>query len=137
LLNQTELGERNQSHSRFLRRLKELAGGKASDELLTSLWIQRLTTSVQDVLATCSDDLDKFAITADRLHDVIFPRVSSLDVASATATELLKESQIAENKVTQATHLTKTKIKLMSTQKIAQKFTIEKDLTKRQTVLVS
>jgi len=67
LLNQAEFGD--QRPSRFLRRLKELAKGKMSDELLKWLWIQHLPTNMQGVLATCSDDLDKLAVTADKIHD--------------------------------------------------------------------
>jgi len=57
MLHQAELREQRSS------RLKELAEGKASDEFLKSLWIQRLPSNMQSILAKIDDDLDKLAIT--------------------------------------------------------------------------
>jgi len=87
LLYQAELGD--QRPSRFLKRLKELAEDKASDELLNSMWIQRLPLNIQTILAACGDDLDKLAILADRVHDIVAPSVSCVETAATTtATEL-------------------------------------------------
>jgi len=94
LLYQAELGD--QRPSRFLRRLKELAEGKVSDNLLKSLWTQRLPSSMQSILAACSDDLDKLAILADRIHDIASPNVSSLEVAATTTATPSLQSQIDE-----------------------------------------
>jgi len=94
LLYQGELGD--QRSSCFLRRLKALAGGKVSDEFLKSLWTQRLLTSMQSVLATCRDDLDKLAITTDRIYDIASPNVSSLEIATTTAITSSLQSQIDE-----------------------------------------
>jgi len=88
LLYQAELGD--QRPSRFLKHLKELAEDKMSDELLKSMWIQRLPPNIQTILAACGDDLDKLAILADRVHDIVTPNVSSVE-ATATTTAITTE----------------------------------------------
>jgi len=95
LLYKEELGD--QRPARFLRCLKELAEGKVSDELLKSLWTQRLPSNMQSILAACGDDLDKLAILADRIHNIASPNVSNLEVAATTATTPSLQSQIDEN----------------------------------------
>jgi len=94
LLYQAGLGDQRPSH--FLRHLKELAEGKASDELLKSLWTQHLPLNMQSILAVCSDDLDKLAILADRIHDITAPNVSSLEVTATTTATSSLQSQIDE-----------------------------------------
>jgi len=94
LLYQAELGD--QRPSRFLKRLKELAEDKASDELLKSMWTQRLPLNMQTILAACGDDLDKLAILADRIHDIAAPSVSSLEVAATTTATPSFQNQIDE-----------------------------------------
>jgi len=59
LLHQAEFEDQRPSH--FLRRIRDFAKGKMSDDLLKSLWIQCLSTSMQTILATCGDKLDKLA----------------------------------------------------------------------------
>jgi len=106
LLYQAELGD--QRPSRFLKRLKELAEGKASDELLKSMWIQRLPLNIQTILAACGDDLDKLAILADRVHDIVAPSVCSLEAAATTITTELNRRN---HKETRPPHLVETKSK--------------------------
>ena len=82
LLNTTELG--NQRPSRLLKHMRDLAESKVSDELLKSLWMQRLPTNTQTVLSTSEDTLDKLATMADRIHDIVSPNICSTEVVSAT-----------------------------------------------------
>jgi len=109
-----ELGE--QRPSCFLRRLKELAEDKVSDEFLTSLWIQRLP-NMQSILATIDDDLDKLAITVDKIHDIIFSNVASLEVAATTAGTPSLHNRIDEI-TRRLDQLTSPKIKFTAAQKI-------------------
>lgn len=55
--------------SALLREMRELAGGKVSDDLLKTLWIQRLPTTTKAILSVSDDKVDKLAIMADKIHD--------------------------------------------------------------------
>ncbi|GBO05111.1 hypothetical protein AVEN_191767-1 [Araneus ventricosus] len=44
--------------------------GSVGDELLRSLWLQRLPTQMQAILTTSSDDLNKLSIMAAKIADV-------------------------------------------------------------------
>jgi len=106
LLYQAKL--RDQRPSRFLKRLKKLAEGKASDELLKSLWTQRLPLNMQIILAACGDDLDKLAILVDRIHDIAV-LVSKLQQHHRHA--ITAEPNRRDYKKTRSSHLAKTKSK--------------------------
>ncbi|GBO42739.1 Transposon Ty3-I Gag-Pol polyprotein [Araneus ventricosus] len=54
----------------LLRQIQDLAGNRVGDELLRSLWLQRLSTQMQAILTTSSDDLNKLSIMADKIADV-------------------------------------------------------------------
>ncbi|GBN51448.1 hypothetical protein AVEN_151290-1 [Araneus ventricosus] len=56
--------------SMLLRQMQDLAGNRVGDELLRSLWLQRLPTQMQAILTTSSDDLNKLSIMADKIADV-------------------------------------------------------------------
>ncbi|CAB0006873.1 unnamed protein product, partial [Nesidiocoris tenuis] len=58
--------------------MKDLAAGRVSDEVLRSLWLQRLPVNVQSVLAVTSEPLDKAAVLADKILDVHCQPVSSI-----------------------------------------------------------
>jgi len=69
LLEHEELGDRKPSQ--FLRHLSTLAGSTVSGELLRTLWLGRLPSSMQAILATRTDDrLEDIAEQADRIHEV-------------------------------------------------------------------
>ncbi|GBN29593.1 hypothetical protein AVEN_37228-1 [Araneus ventricosus] len=54
----------------LLRQIQDLAGNRDGDELLRSLWLQRLPTQMQAILTTSSDDLNKLSIMADKIAAV-------------------------------------------------------------------
>ncbi|XP_070152051.1 uncharacterized protein [Polyergus mexicanus] len=69
LLEHEELGDRKPSQ--FLRHLKTLAGITVSDELLRTLWLGRLPTQMQAILAIrAQDKLEDVAEQADRIHEI-------------------------------------------------------------------
>ncbi|GBM83173.1 hypothetical protein AVEN_43670-1 [Araneus ventricosus] len=68
LLQDVELGEKRPSM--LLLQMQDLAGNRVGDELLRSLWLQRLPTQMQAILTTNSDDLNKLSIMADKIADV-------------------------------------------------------------------
>ncbi len=56
--------------SSLLRKMKELACGKVGDDLLKTLWMQRLPITIQTVLSTSTDPIDQLAKNADEMFDV-------------------------------------------------------------------
>ncbi|KMQ84269.1 transposon ty3-g gap-pol polyprotein [Lasius niger] len=75
---------------------ERLAEGKMSDELLKSLWMQRLLTNTQIVLSTSEDALDKLATMADRIHDIVSTNICNMEVTPATTSTTSWEGQLCE-----------------------------------------
>lgn len=66
LLKELELGD--QKPSQLLRRMKELARNKFSDDTLSMLWMGHLPTAIQAVLTVSEvKDLDKLSTMADKV----------------------------------------------------------------------
>lgn len=53
--------------SLLLRRMRQLAGTRLNDDLLQTLWLQRLPAQVQAILSVSEDTLDKLALMADKI----------------------------------------------------------------------
>lgn len=92
LVGEEELNGR--TPSQFLRHLRSLAGPTpVQDDILCTLWMQRLPAQVQAILQTQSTEqtLDKLAQTADRIIEVIpttpAPAVHATTTAPSTARE--------------------------------------------------
>jgi hypothetical protein len=69
LLQTARLGD--QKPSQFLRYLKNLAGGVATDELIKTLWLRALPLRTQEILAVvASAELDDLAKLADQTLEV-------------------------------------------------------------------
>lgn len=69
LLEELQLGDLKPTD--LLRKMKVLSCGKVSDELMQTLWLQRLPTTIQTVLATNTAPLDDLATLADTMYEVI------------------------------------------------------------------
>ncbi|GFW76109.1 uncharacterized protein TNCV_2057561 [Trichonephila clavipes] len=69
LLTDLQLGDEKPSH--LLRKMKELSNGQLQDDFLQSLWIQRMPPHIQTVLSASSEPLDKLAIIADKVSEVV------------------------------------------------------------------
>jgi hypothetical protein len=68
LLSEMELGD--QRPSQLLRRMRDLARGKISDETLCLMWQGHLPASVRGVLAVCDgEDFEKLAAIADKVME--------------------------------------------------------------------
>ncbi|GFY42299.1 uncharacterized protein TNIN_214911 [Trichonephila inaurata madagascariensis] len=63
-----ELGDRRPSD--LLRQMKSLAGSSISDELIKSLWLQRLPQQTQAIFSTSKDTLNNIAEMADKIISV-------------------------------------------------------------------
>lgn len=68
LLHDLSLGDMKPSS--LLRKMKELSCGKVGDDLLKTLWMQRLPLTIQTVLSTSTDALDQLARSADEMFDI-------------------------------------------------------------------
>lgn len=69
LLEHEELGDRKPSQ--FLRHLQTLAGANVPDQILRTLWLGRLPSQLQAILAPRSrDKLEDVAKQADRIYEV-------------------------------------------------------------------
>lgn len=68
LLGDLSLGDRQPSQ--FLREMRELGGDKVSEELLRSLWLQRLPDNMQAILACNPGNLTELANCADKIAEV-------------------------------------------------------------------
>ncbi|XP_077262041.1 uncharacterized protein LOC143897329 [Temnothorax americanus] len=92
LLEHEELGDRRPTQ--FLRHLRTLAGENIPDSLLRTLWLGRLPTTMQTVLATRAEDpLNSVAEQADRIHEMTNKAVVAATATSAVPKESL-EAQI-------------------------------------------
>ncbi|GFT04096.1 transposable element Tcb2 transposase [Trichonephila clavipes] len=69
LLTDLQLGDEKPSH--LLRKMKELSNGQLQDDFLQSLWLQRMPPHIQTVLSAFSEPLDKLAIIADKVSEVV------------------------------------------------------------------
>ncbi|GFS57979.1 uncharacterized protein TNCV_3124651 [Trichonephila clavipes] len=79
LLTDLQLGDEKPSH--LLRKMKELSNGQLQDDFLQSLWLQRMPPHIQTVLSASSEPLDKLAIIADKVSEVVG---SSSNICAAT-----------------------------------------------------
>lgn len=69
VLTEIELGDK--TPSQLLREMKVLAGTKISEQVLKTLWLQRMPSSMQAILsASESLTLDKMADVADKISEV-------------------------------------------------------------------
>ncbi|XP_018562602.1 uncharacterized protein LOC108904497 [Anoplophora glabripennis] len=83
LLEREEIGD--SKPSQFLRRLKALAASTVSDSLLRTLWIGRLLSSVQAILATQKNAaLDDVAELADAVMEIVMPGTALQEVARSS-----------------------------------------------------
>ncbi|GFS49804.1 uncharacterized protein TNCV_4344681 [Trichonephila clavipes] len=69
VLSPRTLGDEKPSH--LLRKMKELSNGQLQDDFLQSLWLQRMSPHIQTVLSASSESLDKLAIIADKVSEVV------------------------------------------------------------------
>ncbi|GFW07982.1 hypothetical protein TNCV_3921141 [Trichonephila clavipes] len=80
LLTDLQLGD--EKPSQLLRKMKELSNDQLQYDFLQSLWLQRMPLHIQTVLSASSEPLDKLAIIADKVSEVV--GASSTICAAAT-----------------------------------------------------
>lgn len=68
LLQDLQLGDLRPSE--LLHKMRVLAESKISDEILKTLWFQRLPRSMQQILSISSDSLEKLSEIADKINEI-------------------------------------------------------------------
>lgn len=68
LLTELTLGDMRPSD--LLRKMRELSCNKVGDELLKTLWLQRLPLTIQTVLAASNDTLTQLSVLADTMFEL-------------------------------------------------------------------
>lgn len=103
LLSEVELGDRLPSH--LLREMKELAGTKVNDDLMKSLWLQRLPQQTQAILSVSSELLSKQAAMADKIYQVADRPNEACSIASSSSSgtiqNLRQEVSVLTRKIEQ------------------------------------
>lgn len=86
----------NRTHSQFLRYLQHLSSSTpVSDQLLKTLWLQRLPTHVQAILQAQTDlSSERLAVIADKILEVQPQTSSTLPTINTVACETGSESQL-------------------------------------------
>lgn len=94
VIEQEEIGDRRPSQ--FLRHLQALANGAIPETLLRIIWMGRLPSQLQAILATrAADSLDEVAEQADRVYEAINRTTTVASVQPATTSQTM-EQQIQE-----------------------------------------
>lgn len=96
LLEHEEMGDRKPTQ--FLRHLRSLAGTVVPDTVLKPLWLTRLPTSTQAILATqANSDLDALAVLADAVlaaNQQARPQVAETTVSTSTLETMMERLTI-------------------------------------------
>lgn len=82
LLSELDLGDRKPSH--LLSEMTRLGGTSVTQELLKSLWLQRLPSQTQAILAMSNDPLPKLAQMADKITEIQQPQTFAVAANPAT-----------------------------------------------------
>ncbi|GFW25135.1 uncharacterized protein TNCV_3156381 [Trichonephila clavipes] len=88
LLTGIELGD--MKPSQLLQKLKTVATSDISDNLIKTLWLEKLPESIKNILIVSDENLSKLAVMADKISDMtprteIFATGKSLDCGEATS----------------------------------------------------
>lgn len=95
LLQGIELGD--QRPSMLLKRMRELAGKHFSDDLLKSLWLDRLPENVKLVLVASNEELSSLAIMADKILELVpQPTVNYTALGKDASNNSTLEQKVAE-----------------------------------------
>lgn len=108
LLQGLELGD--QRPSQLLARMRALAGTAVGEPLLKSLWLGRLPSNTQSILAALNDDLNKSSAVAAKIHEFASPLAIN-ETSTELSTTMQLKTQIAQltNQVRDLTTLVQNK----------------------------
>lgn len=81
LLSQLELGDKKPSQ--LLNEMSQLGGTSVTSDLMKTLWLQRLPTTIQTILATSEDTVQNLAKMADKIAEIEQP-IHTYAIASSS-----------------------------------------------------
>lgn len=88
LLTDVELGDRKPTN--LLREMRRLTGNSVNEQLLQTLWLQRMPPRIQELLSVLEGvPLEKMAEVADKAIERTFPSVATVDRATTSETVTL------------------------------------------------
>lgn len=96
LLSELPLGDDKPSH--LLRKMRQLADNKIGEDILKTLWFQRLPNQAQAILSVSTEKLDQLAIMADKIIETCNPVQAQCHAIAASNPDAINElkKQIAE-----------------------------------------
>ncbi|GFX78324.1 retrovirus-related Pol polyprotein from transposon opus [Trichonephila clavipes] len=105
--------------SQLLQKLKTVATSDISDNLIKTLWLEKLPESIKNILVVSDENLSKLAVMADKISDMtprteIFATGKSSDCGEATSSRdqlLLNRIQSLEEQICQLSILHKSRTK--------------------------
>ncbi|GFY21825.1 uncharacterized protein TNCV_1169691 [Trichonephila clavipes] len=105
--------------SQLLQKLKTVATSDISDNLIKTLWLEKLPESIKNILVVSDENLSKLAVMVDKISDMtprteIFATGKSLDCGEATSSRdqlLLDRIQSLEEQICQLSILHKSRTK--------------------------
>lgn len=100
VLSELTLGDDKPSH--LFRKMKQLADKILGDDILKTLWLQRLPNQVQAILSVSDDSIEKLVIMADKIHETTSGNVDAVSYSNDSNTH----SEVSELKL-QIAELTK------------------------------
>lgn len=93
LLGDFELGDKRPSL--LLREMKNLSSNIITDAgIIKALWLQRLPTNTQAILSVSTENLDRLAVMADKIHETTLG--AEVQKISSNPSETTIETQLAE-----------------------------------------
>lgn len=77
-----ELGDKKPTH--LLREMRKLSSGKLPDDVLKTLWLQRLPNQIKAILSASDDSLINLAAMADKISEVVDQKNDFMSISSVS-----------------------------------------------------
>ncbi|GFQ67404.1 transposon Ty3-G Gag-Pol polyprotein [Trichonephila clavata] len=105
--------------SQLLQKLKTVATSDISENLIKTLWLEKLPESIKNILVVSDENLDRLAVMADKISDMtprteIFATGKSSNLGEETSSkdqQLLNRIQSLEEQICQLSILHKSRMK--------------------------
>lgn len=97
LLQDLILGDKRPSQ--LLSEMRHLANNAVSEDMLRTLWLQRLPTNMQQILSVCKDSLSNLAEIADKINEVSDCGAVASGIASSSLELGFLRKEISELKL--------------------------------------
>ncbi|UYV81082.1 hypothetical protein LAZ67_19002721, partial [Cordylochernes scorpioides] len=100
LISGIELGD--MKPSQLLQKLRSLATPDISDNLIKTLWLDKLPTSIKNILIVSEEDISKLAIMADKINEINSSKeIYDAEVPSSSTDRLIAKLEDLERQVSE------------------------------------